>query len=115
MLISPGNSFSTGQAITYLKHKGKTVGLHPYQKYPDMNNPPDHIPGTVQGCAAQAASTPQLILANMAAAWAVLANVYALLEDKGWFDEVHFDALKAKIVPQGKIKSMLVEFQKYVG
>lgn len=112
-LISPGNQFSTGQAITYVKHKGKTIGNHPYEKYPDMKTPSDFIPGTVQGCAAMAASAPQLILANMAAAWAVLANVYALLEDKGWFDEIHFDSVKAKVVPRpDKIKSLLIEFQK---
>lgn len=115
LLISPGNDFSTGQTITYIKHKGKIIGLHPYTKYPDMKEPKDHIPGTTQGCAAQVKSSPQLILANMAAAWAVMANIYAMLEDKGWFDEVHFDAVKAKIVPQGKIKSMLVEFEKYTG
>jgi len=112
-LISPGNQFSTGQTITYVKHKGKTVGNHPYEKYPEMKTPDDFIPGTVQGCAAMMISTPQLILANMAAAWAVLANVYALLEDKGWFDEIHFDSVKAKIVARPeKIKSLLVEFQK---
>ena len=113
VLISPGNQFSTGQAITYVKHKGKTIGNHPYQKYPEMNAPTDFIPGTVEGCAALMTSTPQLILANMAAAWAVLANVYALLEDKGWFDEIHFDSVKAKVVPRPeKIKSLAVEFQK---
>jgi len=112
-LLSPGNTFSTGQVITYVKHKGRVVGNHPYEKYPEMQNPDDFIPGTVEGCAAMLSSTPQLILANMAAAWGCLANVNSLLEDKGWFDELHFDALKSKIVPRpDKIKSLLVEFQK---
>ena len=117
-LLSPGNQFSTGQVISYVKHKGKVVGNHPYQKDPDgkLQHPDDFIPGTVEGCAALMTSTPQLILANMAAAWGVLVNVYALLEDKGWFDEIHFDAVRAKIVSRpDKIKSLMVEFQKYTG
>lgn len=115
-LFSPGNQFSTGQVISYVKHKGKIVGNHPYQKYPEMQTPDDFIPGTVEGCAAMMTSTPQLILANMAAAWGVLSNVYGLLEEKGWFDEIHFDSVKAKIVSRpDKIKSLLIEFQKYTG
>lgn len=109
VLLSPGNAFSTGQVITYIKYKNQVIGLHPYEKYPDMNHPDDHIPGTVDGCEALMNSSPQLILANMAAAWSVMTNVYSLLEDRGWFEEIHFDAVKSKIVPQGKIKSMVVE------
>lgn len=111
-LVSPGNQFSTGQITTYIKQNGVVVGVHPYQVYSDLKNPDDFIPGTVAGCEVLLRSTPQLILANMAAAWSVLSNVYLLLEDKGWFNEIHFDCVRGFIKPQGKMRNLMVELAK---
>jgi len=104
--LSPGNSYATGQVIAYIKRKGKPLTLHPYEKYQDWQNPPDHIPRSVDGCDRQVNSTPQLLVVNMAAAWGVLLQVFNLLDDKGYFDELHFDCFKAKFVPQGALRKI---------
>ena len=46
----------------------------------------------------QTPSTPQLITANMGAAWGVLCEVSNLLDDKTWHEEVHYDCRKGKLV-----------------
>ena len=98
VLISPGNDFDMGQVIVYAKKDGKNLTCHPFENFPDLKEPKDRIPG---GCAEQAPSTPQLITANASAALGCLLIVSAMLEGNPWYDQVHFDCKKMKMVPNG--------------
>lgn len=101
VFLSGGNGHSNGQVLSYVKLLGEKGTVHPLDKYPDLRNPEDHIPGT-PGCQAQAPDTPQLITANAGAALGLLWTIYAMLEDSAeWYEELHFDSKKMKIVPQG--------------
>lgn len=106
VMVSPGNAYDRGQVVLYIKEGGELQTAHPFKKYADIANPEDHIPGG-EGCARQVASTPQLITANMGAAWGTLIMISNMLDEKGWFEEIHFDCRKAKLVPQGTLKGVL--------
>jgi hypothetical protein len=94
----PGNELDYGRTGVYCKMGGQAFGAHPFEKYPDIKDPTDRIPG---GCAKQAPSTPQLISANFGAAYVTLLTIQALLDGEAWFDEVHFNCRKFKMLPQG--------------
>jgi len=105
--ISPGNSYDTGQVVLYIKEEGETLTTHPIDKYPDLAEPNDVIPGE-DGCLRHINSTPQLITANMGAAWATLTAISNMLDEKGWYEEFHFNCRKVKMVPQGTLKGVLL-------
>ena len=98
VLISPGNTYDSGQVVLYAKWKGERKTVHPFDKYADLAEPEDTIPQQGDGCMDQTPSTPQLITANMGAAWGVLCEVSNLLDDKPWHEEVHYDCRKGKLV-----------------
>ena len=104
VVISPGNSYSSGQAVVYSKWEGDLLTDHPFDKYQELKEPKDSIPN---GCAAQTPSIPQLITANACAALATLLTVSAMLDGKGWFDEIHFNCETMKMSPQGESKTLL--------
>jgi len=106
-LISPGNAYDRGQVILYVKENGELQTCHPFDKYSEVADPEDHIPDNNTGCEQQTPATPQLITANMGAAWGVLLIVSNILDEKGWFEELHFNCRKAKMVPQGTLKGVL--------
>lgn len=106
VLISPGNAYASGQVVLYVKEEGEAKTVHPFQKYADIADPEDAIPGD-GGCSQVVASTPQLITANMGAAWGTLMTVSNILDDKGWFEELHFNCRKGKMVPQGTLQGVL--------
>lgn len=108
VIVSPGNQYSSGQIVLYVKEEGEPLTVHPFDKYNDVANPDDVIPGEEEGCAAETPATPQLITANMGAAWGVLVLISNILDEKGWYEEVHFNCRKAKMVPQGTLKGVLV-------
>jgi len=105
--ISPGNSYAHGQVVVYAKEKGIPLTTHPFNKYEEMRVPPDRIPEPGNGCAYQVVSTPQLITANASAALGALWTVSAMLDHNGWFEELHFDCFKMKLVSQGAAKGLL--------
>lgn len=107
VMVSPGNSYDQGQVVLYVKEDGEEKTTHPFKKYNEIAEPADAIPGAA-GCTAHLASTPQLITANMGAAWGVLATVSNMLDEKGWYEEIHFNCRKIKLVPQGTPKGVLV-------
>lgn len=107
VLISPGNTYDSGQVVMYIKEEGVAKTLHPFKKFEDLANPTDVIPGAL-GCARHVTSTPQLITANMGAAWATLATISNMLDEKGWYDEVHFNCRKIKMVTAGSVRGILV-------
>lgn len=98
VLISPGNTYDSGQVILYVKWNGERKTVHPFDKYSDLADPEDTIPQQGDGCMDQTPSTPQLITANMGAAWSVLCEVSNLLDDKTWHEEVHYNCRKGKLV-----------------
>lgn len=109
VFLSGGNGYANGQVLAYVKILGEKGTVHPFDKYPDLKFPEDHIPGA-PGCQAEAPSTPQLITANASAALGLLWTVQAMLEDGEWYEEIHFDSRRMKIEPQGAfIKFPLVE------
>ena len=107
VLISPGNSYDRGQVILYVKEGGEAKTTHPFSKYLDLAEPQDAIPGD-NSCARHIASTPQLITANMGAAWGTLLMISNFLDEKGFFEELHFNCRKGKMVPAGTVKGMLL-------
>lgn len=107
VLISPGNAYDQGQVVLYVKEDGEAKTVHPFQKYADIAEPEDAIPGD-GGCSQVVASTPQLITANMGAAWGTLVTISNILDDKGWFEELHFNCRKGKMVPQGTLQGVLI-------
>jgi hypothetical protein len=104
---SPGNTFDTGQLVLYIKEEGEALTTHPVAKYPDLADPADAIPAA-DGCLRHINSTPQLITANYLAAGATLATISNILDEKGWYEEMHFNCRKVKMVPQGTLKGVLV-------
>lgn len=107
VLISPGNSYDQGQIILYVKEDGETKTAHPFVKYADLAEPVDAIPGA-DGCLNHINSAPQLITANMGAAWGTLLTVSNILDERGFYEELHFNCRKTKMVPQGTLKGVLV-------
>lgn len=106
--ISGGNGYANGQVMVYAKVRGKSLtGAHPFDKYADLKYPDDHIPG--DGCQDEAPSTPQLITANAAAAMGILWTVQAMLDGLKWFEELHFDSQRMKMVPQGEARQLVLE------
>lgn len=100
VFISGGNGYDKGQVLVYVKIRGEPGTVHPFDKYDDLKYPTDHIPGK-PGCQDEATSTPQLITANASAAVGILWTVQAMLDDSPWFEEIHFDSKRMKMVSQG--------------
>jgi hypothetical protein len=88
--LIPGNELAHGRVSVYLKYKGQKATPHPFDNYPEIREPKDRIPG---GCQKEAPSTPQLISANMGAAFTCLQLVQALLDGSPFHQEVHFNTL----------------------
>jgi molybdopterin/thiamine biosynthesis adenylyltransferase len=108
VLISPGNQYASGQVVVYAKEDNTNLTTHPFDKYQDLAEPEDVIPGEGDGCAEQAVSTPQLITANMGAAWGTLLTISNMLDEKGWYEEIHFNCRRSKMVTQGTVRGVLV-------
>jgi len=105
--ISPGNSFDKGLVVLYVKEDGEALTTHPTRKYPDLANPTDAIPAG-DGCEAHVNSAPQLITANFTAACATVTAISNMLDEKGWYEEYHFNCRKVKLVPQEPLRGVLV-------
>jgi len=100
VFLSGGNGYSNGQILVYAKIQGEAGTVHPFDKYDDLKYPTDHIPGD-PGCQDEAPAEPQLITANAAAALGLLWTVQAMLDNAEWYEELHFDSVRMKLMPQG--------------
>tara|TARA_R100001244_G_scaffold25113_5_gene25717 strand:- start:3547 stop:4293 length:747 start_codon:yes stop_codon:yes gene_type:complete len=96
-VLSPGNDFSHGQVVCWARINGEDKTQHPFERYPLLEFPEDNIPGL--GCAEEAVSTPQLIMANALAAVSTNLYVSNILDNKPIPDEIHFNVYSLKIVP----------------
>lgn len=86
VIIDAGNDLETATVSTSFWKERKSRLVSPVQKYENLRNPKDRVPGG--GCMAQAPSTPQLMVANMSAALMVMLVVQALLDGKQFTDDV---------------------------
>ena len=106
--ISPGNSFDKGLVVLHIKEEGEALTVHPASKYPDFAEPEDAIPVAGDDCISHIPSSPQLITANFTAACATLNAISNMLDEKGWYEEYHFNVRKNKLVPQLPLRGVLV-------
>jgi hypothetical protein len=86
--ISPGNERTTGHSVLWAKTNGVSRMTHPFERYENIRNPTDQIPGF--SCQEEAVSFPQLIIANAYAAVTTLNLVQNILDDKPVSDEIVF-------------------------
>lgn len=103
VLIDPGNGLDEGTVETSITVDGKWITPHPLDKRPEMRKPKDRIPG---GCAAEAPSTPQLLVANFGAANQVMQVVQALLDDQKFCEDLRFECRKLRSGPMGTLLSV---------
>jgi len=108
VLISPGNSFDSGQVVIYARQDRENLTVHPFAKYQNLAEPQDTIPVMAEGCAFMTPSEPQLITANASAALGTLLTVSAMLDDKNWYEELHFSCRKMKMKPTGAPKCLIL-------
>ena len=101
VVINPGNALASGHVMAWVKSDSEMRLVHPFDRYPDIRNPTDAIPGQ-EGCQAVAVSQPQLIIANAFAAVLTLNMVHSILNDIPIFDEVHFDGPRMRMVTSGQ-------------
>lgn len=98
-LVDPGNELETGSVAVWAKRKGVELIPDPTVQYPGMyDHPPDEIPGS---CSKKTASTPQLITANMGAAWLTLVLIEHMMSGKPWYDTVRFSCPRFKMAVDG--------------
>lgn len=80
--ISPGNDYSQGCVQSVLRKGGIEDGGDPLSSFENLRNPKDNHPN--EDCLTLSESSPQLITANMGAAWITLSIIqnYLLLKEK---------------------------------
>jgi Dinucleotide-utilizing enzymes involved in molybdopterin and thiamine biosynthesis family 2 len=86
VILDCGNDLETATVVASFWKERKSLLASPVECYENLKNPKDRIPGG--GCQAQAPSTPQLMVANMAAAFSAMLLVQALLDGKGFTDVI---------------------------
>lgn len=97
-LISGGNDYTDGDVIVFRRVDGEDVGRPPTKIDRKIASPEDKNPGDLsdderQGCQREAASSPQLLFANLAAASHMLNLYYRVEQGKADCEQVFFDIL----------------------
>lgn len=95
VVVNPGNSFDTATCSLYIKHNGQPMTTHPFDRYNNLAEPSDNIPG---GCAELTPSSPQLITANNMAAHAALLLIGNMLDGEPVPDEINGSVRRIKLV-----------------
>ena len=99
LAVIPGNGEDSGMVSIFGNVLGQRIGDDPRVLYSNYRQPEDRIPGG--GCSEQVASTPQLLMANVGAAWGVLCAVTAWLDGKPMSKTWHFNARTGKCAGAG--------------
>jgi molybdopterin/thiamine biosynthesis adenylyltransferase len=109
LLISGGNDGvenglrgTYGNVQVYERRRGVDRNPSLTLLHPEIERPAEPPGGPAASCAAIAASAPQLLFANLAAASAMLNAFYRFLradEKAPMYDEVCFDILEAQVLP----------------
>lgn len=95
-----------GNAQIYFRKGGKDLTV-PLSKYhPEIANPVGKMP-TEMDCIEMAFSLPQILFANIAVSSAMLNMFYTLLCGKLTYQEVKFDILEGRSMPQLSVKQPL--------
>ena len=86
VILDCGNDLETATVVASFWSERKSKLVSPVEMYENLRTPNDRVPGG--GCLALAPSTPQLMVANMAAAFSALLLVQALLDGRTLTDVV---------------------------
>lgn len=86
VILDCGNDLETSTVVASFWSKRESKLVSPMKMYENLRNPKDRVPGG--GCVDLAPSTPQLMVANMAAALSALLLVQALLDGRKFTDVV---------------------------
>jgi molybdopterin/thiamine biosynthesis adenylyltransferase len=104
-LISGGNEYTDGNIQVFVRRNGQNKTVRPEKYHPEMAQPGDKAPYELS-CEALAASAPQLIFANLAAA-SLMLNAFYALEQKRFElakPEVYFDVVACAATPRERRK-----------
>lgn len=97
VVLDAANEYETASVAVYARSKGEDIILSPVTRYANLREPKDRAPGG--GCMAEAPSTPQLLVANMAAAFGVMVQLQALLDGKQFTDDL---SIKVRSMEMGR-------------
>jgi hypothetical protein len=101
VFVLPGNGLTSFNTLWYGKVLNEVCPIHPFQVADNWANPKDTVPGS---CLDIVDTSPQVITANMGAAWSSLQMVYSLLEDAPMPFCVDFTAKRFSMLAEGKPK-----------
>lgn len=106
VIISGGNDGITenergtyGNVQIYIRKDGKDVSHDLSKFHPEIANPKDKLP-TDLSCTEALESTPQLMMANLAVASAILNALYLYLSGHLHYEEIAFDIAEGWMRPQ---------------
>jgi molybdopterin/thiamine biosynthesis adenylyltransferase len=104
VLISGGNAYEDGNIQIHIRKEGKNITLPIANEFhPEIVEPEDENPADTQqregGCDIERIIEPQLVIANNAAAAAMLNAFYAYLQGKLDYDELYYDCVTGKTRP----------------
>jgi hypothetical protein len=88
-----------GNVQVYLRRDGKDLTAPLTRFHPEIANPAGKLP-TELSCVELAASTPQILFTNLAVASALLNAFFAYGCGRLTYQEVKFDVLEARMLPQ---------------
>jgi hypothetical protein len=96
--VVQGKTGTFGNVQVYLRARGHNVTNPLSRFHPEIARPADQLP-TTRGCAATAASAPQLLFTNAAVAAALLGAFYAWRCGALAYEEAYLDILVGRTVP----------------
>lgn len=101
VLVSGGNEYTDGNVQIFVRRQGQDMTCRLEKHHPELTSPRDKAPYEMS-CEELAASSPQLIFANLAAATLMLQAFYSLEQKKFEFakSEVYFDVLSVAAAPR---------------
>ena len=101
VLVSGGNDYEDGNVQVFVRSGGEDRTCRPDKHHPEIAAPQDKAPWEMS-CEELAASSPQLIFANMSAATLMLGAFYALEQKRLDFSqpEAYFDVAKMAASPR---------------
>ena len=105
VLISGGNEYTDGNVQIFVRRQGQDLTCRLEKYHPELASPRDKAPFEMS-CEELAASSPQLIFANLTAACLMLNAFYALEQQKlDWQKpEVYFDIVANAATPRTRQK-----------
>lgn len=100
-MILPGNEYDTAICLWYCRLNNIVYKTHPFDNAINWKEPTDK---ETDSCQAEAVSAPQLISANLAAAFMSHLTVEKLLNDHDMPYKLSYSGKKLYVKPEGKFK-----------